>query len=111
MGTDPERTALAAREELVNSRDVVDVIRVHDIKTGQRRTVVLPADLCRRLGIVEGTPLRLIEHDGSFEVVPMRLVAAHEDRSRALEALLDRVTPENTHGEVDTGPSVGQETW
>src|SRR5262249_16178818 len=62
MVTDPERTARAAREELVNSGDLVDVIRVHDIKTGQRRTVVLPADLCRRLGIVEGTPLRLIEH-------------------------------------------------
>jgi antitoxin component of MazEF toxin-antitoxin module len=110
MGPAPERTALSGTEELVNSGDVVDVRRVHDIKTGQRRTVVLPADLCRRLNIAEGTPLRLIERDGSFEVIPMRLVAAHEDPTRALGALLDRVTPENTHGEVDTGPAVGRET-
>jgi len=41
----------------------------------------------------------------------MRLVPVREDTSRALAALLGRVTPGNTHGEIDTGPAVGRESW
>ena len=109
IGTD--RTALPATEELVNSEDVVDVRQVHDVTTGRRRVVVLPADLCRRLGISEGTPLRLVEHDSHFEVIPMRLVPATEGASYELESLLAGVTPENIHGEIDMGPAVGRESW
>ena len=36
---------------------------------------------------------------------------AVEDRTEALALLLAGVTPENIHGEVETGPSVGQESW
>ena len=98
-------------EELLNSEDVVDIRHVHDVTTGQRRVVVLPADLCRRLGISEGTPFRLVEHDSHFEVIPMRLVPATEVTSDTLESLVAGVTPENLHGEFDTGPAVGQESW
>ncbi len=111
IGPDPERAALVGTEELVDSADVVDIRHVHDVTTGQRRVLVLPADLCRRLGIGEGTPLRLVEFDGRFEVIPMRLVPAHEDGSRALAALLGQVNPENTPGEIDTGSAVGRESW
>ena len=102
-------TTLPATEELVDSGDVVDVRRIQNITTGQRRVVVLPADLCRRLGISEGTPLRLVEHESHFEVIPMRLVPATEVGSETLESLVAGVTPENLHGEFDTGPPVGQE--
>jgi hypothetical protein len=98
-------------EELVDSADVVDIRHIHDVTTGQRRVVVLPADLRRRLGISERTPLRLIEHDSHFEFIPMRLVPATEIVSNALASLLAGVTPENIHGEVDTGPAVGRESW
>jgi antitoxin MazE len=111
IGPDPDRSALPAKEEVINSEDVVDIRHVHDVTTGQRRVVVLPADLCRRLGISEGTPLRLIEHDSHFEVIPMRLVPATESASDALASLLAGVTPENIHGEIDTGPAVGRESW
>jgi hypothetical protein len=76
---------------------------IHDVTTGQRRVVLLPADLCHRLGISEGTPLRLIEHDSHFDVIPMRLVPATEGTSFALDSLLAGVTPENIHDEIDTG--------
>jgi antitoxin component of MazEF toxin-antitoxin module len=104
-------TALPSTEELVESGDVVDIRHVHDVTTGQRRVVVLPADLCRRLGISEGTPLRLVEHDSHFEVIPMRLVPATESTSYALDSLLAGVTAENIHGEIDIGPAVGRESW
>ncbi len=106
-----DRTALAATEELVNNGDVVDIRHTHDVTTGQRRVVVLPSDLCRRLGISEGTPLRLVEHGSHFEVIPMRLVPATEGNSYALDLLLAGVTPENIHGEIDMGPAVGRESW
>ena len=106
-----ERPAATAAEGPAHGGDIDDRQHVHDIKTGQRRVVVLPSDLCQRLAIDEGTPLRLIEHDGYFEVIPMRLVAAHDDSARALDALLDRVTTENLHTEVETGPAVGRESW
>jgi antitoxin component of MazEF toxin-antitoxin module len=73
--------------------------------------VVLPADLCRRLGIGEGTPLRVIETAGRFEVIPMKLVPAMESHSDELAILLAGVAAENLHGETDTGPAVGRETW
>jgi antitoxin MazE len=103
--------ALPEKEELVGSDDVVDIRHIHDVTTGQRRVVVLPADLCRRLAISEGTPLRIVEHDAHFEVIPMRLVPATEGTSYSLDSLLAGVTPENIHGEVDTGPAVGRESW
>jgi antitoxin MazE len=108
---EPDGTAVPSTEELVDSADVVDIRHIHDVTTGQRRVVVLPADLCRRLGISEGTPLRLVEHDSHFEVIPMRLVPATEVTSIGLDSLLAGVTPENIHGEIDMGPAVGRESW
>jgi antitoxin component of MazEF toxin-antitoxin module len=107
----PDRTVVPTTEELVDSEDIFDVRHIHDVSTGQRRVVVLPSDLCRRLGIHEGTSPRIIEHESHFEVIPMRLVPATEDASPSLESLLAGVTPENIHGEFDTGPAVGQEAW
>jgi antitoxin MazE len=107
----PEHAAHPAPEELVKAEDVSEIHHIHDVTTGKRQVLTLPKDLCRRLGIREGTPLRIVEHQGRFEVIPMRLVPASEDTSKALATLLARVTPENIHGEIDTGPAVGGEAW
>ncbi|SFJ58320.1 AbrB/MazE/SpoVT family DNA-binding domain-containing protein [Thermoflavimicrobium dichotomicum] len=32
-------------------------------------------------------------------------------KKNGLESLLSRITPENLHGEIDTGGSVGSESW
>jgi antitoxin component of MazEF toxin-antitoxin module len=108
--TGPEHAAPSATE-LVKTADVSDVRHVHDVTTGQRQVLTLPKDLCRRLGIRVGTPLRIVEHEGRFEVIPMRLVPASEDTSKVLAGLLAQVTPETIHGEIDTGPAVGGEAW
>jgi antitoxin component of MazEF toxin-antitoxin module len=67
--------------------------------------------MCRRLDISEGTPLRVVEHEGRFEVIPMKLVPATEDHSQALADLLGGVTAESLHGEFDTGSAIGRESW
>ncbi len=40
-----------------------------------------------------------------------RLIVEAVEPRFTLESLLDQVTPENLHGEVDTGKRVGKETW
>ena len=111
LGPAPQQVALPAPERIVDAEDVIDIRPIHDVTTGKRKVLTLPADLCRRLGIREGTPLRIVEYEGRFEVTPMRLVPAIDDPAEALEALVARITPENIHGEFDTGPAVGQESW
>jgi antitoxin MazE len=43
--------------------------------------------------------------DGKLLVTPLLPPAV------TLEALLQEITPENLHHEVDTGPAVGNEAW
>jgi antitoxin component of MazEF toxin-antitoxin module len=111
MGPGPDYSALPGTEELVDSDEVIDIRHVHNLTTGRRRVVILPPDMCRRLGISEGTPLRVVEHEGRFEVIPMRLVPATEDHTQALADLLAGVTALCLHRETGTGPAVGQESW
>ena len=107
----PEQTIGPVTEELIPTEDVYNIRHVYDVTTGKRQVLTLPKELCRRLGIKEGTPLRIVEHEGRFEVIPMRLVPASEDPAYALATLLAQVTPQNIHGEIDTGPPVGEEAW
>ena len=44
-------------------------------------------------------------HDGKLLVTPLRPPAV------TLEELLQGITPQNLHHEVDTGPAVGNEAW
>jgi antitoxin component of MazEF toxin-antitoxin module len=111
IGPVPDHNALPATAELVDTGDILAIRHVHNLMTGRRRVVVLPPDMCQRLNISEGTPLRVVEHEGRFEVIPMKLVPATEDHSQALACLLENVTAENLHCEVDTGPNVGRESW
>ena len=39
------------------------------------------------------------------------VLARLPEQEPTLDELLERVTPENLHGEWDTGKSVGRETW
>jgi antitoxin component of MazEF toxin-antitoxin module len=111
IGPAPDQNLLEGREEPVESIEDANIRHVYDLTTGRRRVVVLPADMCRRLGISEGTPLRVVEHEGRFEVIPMRLVPATEDHTQALADLLAGVTALCLHRETGTGPAVGQESW
>ena len=83
----------------------------HLLQIDRRGGLTLPADLRRRYGITENTPLQVTEADDSFVVRPMQLVPTGRPQPADLDELLSQITPENRHEEVDFGPAVGEEIW
>jgi antitoxin MazE len=55
-----------------------------------------------RLGIVEGSAMEISASENSI---------ALRKPVYTLESLLERLTPENLHGETETGRPVGREEW
>jgi antitoxin MazE len=96
---------------VVATEDLIDLKETRVVPTGQRRTITIPGELCRDLGIEEGVPIELTKEAGRrLSLQPLERTPS--DGSVAnLNDLLARVTRENLHGEVSTGDAVGQETW
>jgi antitoxin MazE len=115
----PDQTRVARRRPdgsaegdgfLVPSVDVQDIRPTRIVPTGQRGTITLPDEFRRSLGIEEGTPLEIIEQEEVLSIRPLSRpgtsATAHD-----LDDLLGRITPENLHGESDTGGPIGGEVW
>lgn len=64
--------------------------------------VRIPKAFAVHLGIDAGKEVEL-----SLESHSLKISSVEQD----LHALLSCVTPENTHGEVRTGSSIGREIW
>jgi antitoxin component of MazEF toxin-antitoxin module len=77
----------------------------------RRKADGIPTDMSRRIDICEETPLKVVEHEGRFEEIPMTLVPTTGDSSKALAGMFEKVTAENLHCEVDSGSAVGRESW
>jgi antitoxin MazE len=74
-------------------------------KWGNSLGIRIPKSLAEDARVAEGTPVDIRVENG-------RLVIARQTPEHVeLDDLLDRVTPENLHGAVDTGPPVGREVW
>ncbi|MHB9146661.1 MAG: AbrB/MazE/SpoVT family DNA-binding domain-containing protein [Symbiobacteriia bacterium] len=71
-------------------------------KWGNSLGVRIPRPLAEKAGIMEGTPI-VLEVDEDAIVI--------RRKRYSLQALLAQVTPENLHGEVDTGRPAGREAW
>lgn len=71
-------------------------------KWGNSLGVRIPRPLAEKAGIREGTPI-VLEVDEDAIVI--------RRKRYNLQALLAQVTPENLHGEVDTGRPAGREAW
>lgn len=67
--------------------------------------VRLPESVVREAAVEEGTPVDVAFSRGQVVISP---VPAQKPR---LQDLLDQITPENVHGEVEFGEPVGQESW
>ena len=72
------------------------------MKWGNSLGVRIPRPLAEEAGMAVGTPI-------VFEVGEDTIVIRRKRHS--LEARLAQVTPENLHGEVDTGRPTGREVW
>ena len=74
-------------------------------KWGNSAAVRLPASAMAAAGIAVDDPVDVREEDG--RIVIERAAPAKID----LAALIEAITPENRHEEIDWGPPVGREFW
>lgn len=74
-------------------------------KWGNSLALRIPGPLAKEMGLKEEAPVELAVADGKLIVAPLT------DPVYDLEDLLRRVTEENLHREVKTGPRVGVEAW
>lgn len=108
---------------LVNARYVYDVQSVEEPggalvtsqpgQVGERGTIVIPTPLRRRYQLGPGSPVLIEPHESGILIRPAEIVPRHlsPPRAESLDDLLAKVTPENLHGEVETGAAQGDEVW
>ena len=71
---------------------------------GNSLAVRIPKPLAEQVDIAEGSEVELRVADGALTIRP-------NARSYSLEVLLELVTPENRHDEIDWGEPQGREIW
>lgn len=74
-------------------------------KWGNSLALRIPKAFADSVGLGNGTEVELFMEDEKLVIV--RSLASHSD----LEDLLNRVTPENVHEEIDFREPVGREAW
>jgi antitoxin MazE len=74
-------------------------------KWGNSLAVRIPRSFAVEVGLSENAAVDMSVQEGRLVVQP------HAEESLSLEDLLRGVTDENLHGEWDTGPAIGKESW
>lgn len=74
-------------------------------KWGNSLALRIPKSFAAETGLATSSDVDLTIEDGRLVVTPL------SKPRYTLDDLLARVTPENRHDEVDTGPSAGAEAW
>jgi antitoxin MazE len=74
-------------------------------KWGNSLALRIPRAFAAELGLGVDAEVDLTLEEGKLVLHP------HASRGHRLTTLLDRVTPDNLHAEVDFGPPVGGEPW
>jgi antitoxin MazE len=72
---------------------------------GNSLAVRIPKPLATEVGLEFDSPVEISLIDNKLVVAPVT------GPKWTLESLLAKVTDENLHSEVDTGPAVGNEIW
>lgn len=74
-------------------------------KWGNSLAVRIPKPIAAQLGLANHSPVNFSLRGTELVITPVK----HPDLK--LSDLLAEVTKDNLHGEIDTGTSVGKETW
>ena len=74
-------------------------------KWGNSLALRIPKAFATEVGLQRETPIEVSLADGKLIITPVA------NPKPTLKQLLAKVTRENLHHEVDTGPAVGNETW
>ena len=80
-------------------------MRTRVVTWGNSLAVRIPKAYAGELGLVSEAEVDLSIDQGVIMLAPAAPYRV------SLKSLLDRVTPENTHSEVDTGDPEGDEAW
>jgi antitoxin MazE len=73
-------------------------------KWGNSLALRIPKTMAEYIHVKAGAPIDITEVRGSLLIKPASV-------KPSLKELLSKVTPENLHGEVETGRPVGKEAW
>ncbi len=76
-------------------------MQIHVTKWGNSLGVRIPRVLANKIGIHEGTPVDVSVQDHQLIIT----------KEFSLQSLLDQVTEENIHKEVQVGSERGEESW
>ncbi len=74
-------------------------------KWGNGLALRIPKSLANQLGLEFNSLVRTSLRGDALVIAPV------PPTRLKLDDLLDRVSAQNLHGEVDTGPAVGREAW
>jgi antitoxin MazE len=77
----------------------------HVRKWGNSAAVRIPARVLAEAGLKPGDAVEVRGEKGQIVIAPVA------KPKKDLAALLEGITPENRHEEVDWGPPVGREVW
>ncbi|MDJ0719008.1 MAG: AbrB/MazE/SpoVT family DNA-binding domain-containing protein [Prochloraceae cyanobacterium] len=75
-------------------------------KWGNSLGVRIPKDIAEALSLAEETEVKLIPEGDRLIIEPVK-----RRKKYTLEKLLEGMTEENVHGEIDWGKPQGQEWW
>ncbi|MEG4166854.1 MULTISPECIES: AbrB/MazE/SpoVT family DNA-binding domain-containing protein [unclassified Microcoleus] len=74
-------------------------------KWGNSLAIRIPQNLAKEINLAEGSEVKLVLIDGKLTIEPILR------RRYSLDELIEAMTPENVHTEIDTGIAVGKEVW
>ncbi|MDP2731414.1 MAG: AbrB/MazE/SpoVT family DNA-binding domain-containing protein [Dehalococcoidales bacterium] len=74
-------------------------------KWGNSLALRIPKSFAAEVGLQRETPIEVSLADGKLVITPLA------NPKPTLKQLLAKVTEENLHHEVDTGPAAGNEIW
>jgi len=74
-------------------------------KWGNSLALRIPKSFAAEVGLQKEAPVEISLEDGELVIRPVA------EPKLTLKQLLAKVTKENLHHEVDTGPTVGKEIW
>jgi len=74
-------------------------------KWGNSLAVRIPKAFADEMKVAENASIQMMMREGALLITPV------EEPKWNLEELLGGVTEENIHGEWETGPASGKETW
>jgi antitoxin MazE len=74
-------------------------------KWGNSYGIRIPKNIMDEMGLRPDTRLEIHQEQGKIALTPL-----HEPKV-SLDELLEQITPENLHGEIDWGAPTGNEAW